>query len=222
MIKKFLVQIAFCIFCLFNISCGADKATAVNYGHRLGADAISCLPENSLQLYRAVLAGLQHEKKFKYAEFDVRETSSGELVVFHDANFDRMTIKRHDSKLENTPFKEVRKYCLKNGPEGSCFQIPTPEEVLEVSVEHRLSKPLMIEIKSISDAGKTNLLTLAEKYKGKLDINFIISEKRFGKMFNEQWCGEFSTYGFIVMQTFKPKNPTTNNLCKTHYPRATK
>ncbi len=106
------------------------KFANYRYAHRgmHGTDA----PENSLSAFRkAVEAG--------YAiELDVRLSSDGALVVFHDDELDRMTDETGAVNLKTA--QELSKITLK----GSCECIPTLDEVLSL-VDGRV--PLLIEIK---------------------------------------------------------------------------
>lgn len=190
-------------------------ATSSNLGHRLGADVLTHLPENSIEALKEALATLQYNKKFEYLEFDVRETSTGELIVFHDSSLKRMTNSKNSASVENSTFSDIRQLCLKNSPKGLCYQIPTPNEVLNVISNAGASKPVLIDIKNISTEGKNKLLATVDKFKNDLSINFIMSKRGFSKLFTQQWCDEFRTRGYVVMQTRKPKIPEVNDLCHT-------
>lgn len=189
------------------------QVNAKNLGHRLGGSAIKSLPENSLQVYRAVLLDLQNHKDFIYVEFDIQETLTGELIVMHDDNLQRMVPKETLRNIEQIPFTEIMKLCLIDSPKGLCYRIPTPKEVMIESVKGKLTKPIMIEIKNMTSIGKNNLIKTLNKYKNKLNLNIIISKKRFERMFTRKWCEDFSSNGYFVMETRKRKNPKSNNLC---------
>jgi len=62
---------------------------AHNCGHKGGYDCMKELPENSLALLNH-LGEQQTHPRFKYLEFDIRETKDKQLVVFHDPIIGRM------------------------------------------------------------------------------------------------------------------------------------
>ena len=113
--------------------------------------------ENSLSAFRAAAdAGFA-------IELDVRLSSDGELVVFHDDTLDRMTCEsgRVDSKTAD----ELSKIRLG----GTNDTIPTFREVLEL-IDGRV--PLLIELKE--DAGKYGVtektVEILRDYKGRYII----------------------------------------------------
>jgi glycerophosphoryl diester phosphodiesterase len=102
--------------------------SAYAYAHRgLWGGSV---PENSLAAFRAAsAAGLG-------CELDLRMTRDGELVVFHDANLQRMC--GDPAKVNELRFVELRGHKL---PDGS--RIPTLREALEAMN----GLPTLIEIK---------------------------------------------------------------------------
>lgn len=101
------------------------------YAHR-GLWAKDGLPENSLGAFRAAAeAGLG-------IEFDVRPSSDGEIIAFHDPDLTRMT--GHSGTIENLTADELKSLTLKSTAEP----IPTLEDLLGFWPEHL---PLLCEMK---------------------------------------------------------------------------
>ena len=134
---------------------GMDEFVAVRYAHR-GLHNES-RPENSMSAFRAALdAG--------YAiELDVRLSSDGELVVFHDDTLDRVT--SECGRVDERTAEELSKIHLL----GTEDTIPTFKEVLSL-VDGRV--PLLLEIKE--EAGKYGVtektVEVLSEYKGKFVI----------------------------------------------------
>ena len=123
----------------------------VRYAHRgLHNDVI---PENSMEAFaRAVDAGYG-------IELDVRVSSDGELMVFHDETLDRMTAE--SGKFIERTAEELKKIKLR----GTDNTIPTLCEVLEL-VNGRI--PLLVEIKEFGTTYKATEKTaeILKEYKG--------------------------------------------------------
>ena len=132
-----------------------EKFKKIKYAHRgLHNER---MPENSLAAFRAaVSAGFG-------IELDVRLTSDGELVVFHDDTLDRMT--GESGRVDARTLSELKMIRLGNSDE----KIPTFKEVLEL-VAGRV--PLLVELKE--DAGKYGVtekaVELLRDYKGEFII----------------------------------------------------
>ena len=75
-----------------------DGPTPVAMAHRGGA--IEHL-ENTLPAFQACVA-----LGYRYLETDVRVTSDGELIVFHDATLDRVT--DHTGRVEALHWRELQ------------------------------------------------------------------------------------------------------------------
>jgi len=111
--------------------------TARPYAHR-GYHHDAQHPENSLAAFLAAAeAGLG-------VELDVRLTSDGQLVVFHDGSLERMTGDRR--QVADVDLSDLRRLRLL----GSDERVPTLREALD-AVGGRV--PLLIEIKSRGHAG---------------------------------------------------------------------
>jgi len=166
---------------------------AENLGHRLGGDVYKY--ENTLVCYKKALKTLQQKKKFKYVEFDIRETKDHELVVFHDSEIERIipqnrynikvlarVLKKkrfQQIRIKDLTLKEVRELLI-----AKDVHVPTLENVLESSIKWNLKKPINIEIKSLkSDEARYKLINLIKKYNKKLDIGLIAFRKNFYNSF---------------------------------------
>ena len=114
---------------------GMENFKSVRYAHRgLHNDKV---PENSMGAFKlAVDAGYG-------IELDVRLSSDGELMVFHDDTLDRMT--SECGRVDARTADELKKIKLK----GSEETLPTLREVLKL-VDGKV--PLLIEMKE--EAGK--------------------------------------------------------------------
>lgn len=128
-----------------------EKFKNVRFAHRgLHSDAI---PENSMEAFAlAVNAGYG-------IELDVRVSSDGELMVFHDETLDRVTGER--GRFCERTSQELKKIKLL----GTENTIPTFREVLEL-VDGRI--PLLVEIKEFDGSyGATEKTAeILKEYKG--------------------------------------------------------
>ena len=151
--------LSFVIF-LFLIKTGKkreemDRFKSVKYAHRGLHDSVRA--ENSLSAFRAAVeAGYG-------IELDVRLSSDGVLVVFHDDTLDRVTAEKGRVDLKTA--EELRKINLSDTSDT----IPTFEEVLSL-VDGRV--PLLVELKE--DAGKYGVtekaVEMLRSYKGEYII----------------------------------------------------
>ena len=151
--------LSFVIF-LFLIKTGKkreemDRFKSVKYAHRGLHDSVRA--ENSLSAFRAAVeAGYG-------IELDVRLSSDGVLVVFHDDTLDRVTAEKGRVDLKTA--EELRKINLSDTSDT----IPTFEEVLSL-VDGRV--PLLVELKE--DAGKYGVtekaVEMLRAYKGEYII----------------------------------------------------
>lgn len=112
----------------------------------------SAAPENTLAAFeKAGQAG------FFAVEFDIHETSDGELVVIHNGDIKDMT----DGKGEVSKMtaEELSKYTIDVGnhiDEYPGLKIPTLDETLDVCVKYSIVP--MVEIKECTDSGLDKLL----------------------------------------------------------------
>ncbi len=155
-----------------------------NLGHRAGGD-YSYFPENSLMVLEESCCGaeekqpLQNHHDFVYLEFDVRETADHKLVVYHDSTLRRlMDSSSSKQKINNLKLREIKSFNFE-GWDGE--HIPTLEEFVRASIEYKLIKPMVIEIKNIySDQGMEKLLQVVRYYNEQYaNQAAIIYEKNF-------------------------------------------
>ncbi len=114
-----------------------DNAHIDIVAHRAGA---MFAPENTIAALREAI-----DSKADYAEIDVQETKDGQLIVMHDANFERTA--GVPKNVWEVDFHEVRQYDagIRTAYRYKDEKIPTLEEVIQ---EAGSSIKLMIELKS--------------------------------------------------------------------------
>lgn len=132
-----------------------DKYKSVKYAHRGLHNGVRA--ENSMSAFRAAV-----EAGFGI-ELDVRLSSDGELMVFHDDTLDRMTNEK--GRVDSRTAKELSEITLG----GTSDTIPKFSEVLRL-VDGRV--PLLVEIKE--EQGKYGVTEktaeLLREYKGEFII----------------------------------------------------
>lgn len=114
-----------------------DNAHIDIVAHRAGA---MFAPENTIAaLHEAI------DSKADYAEIDVQETKDGQLIVMHDANFERTAGVRKN--VWDVEFNELRQYDagIRTAYRYKDEKIPTLEEMIQ---EAGNNIKLMIELKS--------------------------------------------------------------------------
>jgi len=174
-----------------------------NYGHRLGGGSgefHNDLPENSLVALKASITGegskkkldfpLQFHQKFRYFEFDIRETADGHLVLFHDEDFSRLLKYNEINKLafnkilksselkeifgkEKPKFKHLKIRYLTLAQlktlyleDSKKYTVPTLEEVLSQMKKMRIQKPITVEIKHLkSDLARRRLINIVAEFR---------------------------------------------------------
>ena len=115
------------------------------------------IPENSL-------ASFENAIKHNYAiEIDLRMTSDGHVVVFHDDNLGRVT--GSSGYVNKTKLEDIKKLRLSKSNE----KIPTLEETLELVAGRT---PLLIEIKNMNKIGEMEkaVWSVLAKYRGEYCI----------------------------------------------------
>ncbi len=160
-----------------------------NPGHRLGASGTTL--ENTIEGLRDSL-GVSSESRFRYWEFDIRESSDGVLFVFHDD-----TIESGGTKIETSGmgFGRIVEAGLELG-----IRIPTFWEVVK-ELEGR-DEPVMVEIKQIStDGGRKEVIdALSSKPRWKV----MATPERFEKIFplesRNRWKEDFGAAGVKVVR----------------------
>ena len=122
-----------------------------NTGHRLGASGTKL--ENTIEGLRESIENLDG-KKFKYWEFDIRESKDGIVFVYHD---DLIELNGELFQLSKMTFSEIKKL-----GESVDILIPTFEEVV-IELEERKEK-VMVEIKEIfSDSARNEIIDRISK-----------------------------------------------------------
>ena len=117
-----------------------------NLGHRLGASGT--IHENTIEGLLESL-DLVSDRRFKYWEFDVRESSDGVLFAFHD---DCIKINGKMIETRYLSYDEI----YRTG-ESMMISIPTFQQIVEVLKDRE--ERVMIEIKNVhSDSAREFLL----------------------------------------------------------------
>ena len=150
-----------------------------NSGHRLGASGSNL--ENTIQGLRNSMENID-EKKFKYWEFDIRESIDGVVFVFHD---DLIELNGELIEISKMTFLEI-----KTAGEYLDILIPTFEEVV-IELEERKER-VMVEIKEIfSDQARNEIINrVSELDNWKIMATPERFEKSFPKESRDFWDEE--------------------------------
>jgi glycerophosphoryl diester phosphodiesterase len=120
----------------------AHRATNPNY------------PENSLAaIAESIRIGVD------IVEIDIRKSKDGELVIMHDKTIDRTT--NGSGKVDDFTLAELKEFRLKFGNDITDEQIPTFEEVLQLTKDKML---LDVDFKLEGEASVRQTFDLIEKY----------------------------------------------------------
>ena len=139
-----------------------------NLGHRLGASGT--ILENTIEGLLESL-DLVSDRRFKYWEFDVRESSDGVLFAFHDD-----CIKFNGKMIETRYLSYDEIY---RAGESMMISIPTFQQIMEVLKDRE--ERVMIEIKNVhSDVARETLLLSVS---GNEDWILMSTPERFVKSF---------------------------------------
>lgn len=142
-----------------------------NSGHRLGASGTNL--ENTIQGLRNSIDNLD-EKKFRYWEFDIRESIDGVVFVFHD---DLINLNGEIIEISKMTFSEI-----KDAGETLDISIPTFEEVV-IELENRKEK-VMVEIKEIfSDQARNEIINRVSELE---NWKIMATPERFEKSFPKE------------------------------------
>lgn len=186
-----------------------DKYKGVKYAHRGLHDRHRA--ENSMSAFRAAV-----EAGFGI-ELDVRLSSDGELVVFHDDTLDRMT--KEKGRVDSRTAKELSEITLGDTSDT----VPLFSEVLKM-VGGRV--PLLVEIKE--DQGKYGVTEktaeLLRDYKGEFIIESFnpLALARVKKLMPEVARG-FLSQNFLSDKKYRGviyfllQNLLTNVLCRPDF-----
>ena len=161
-------------------NCASNKFVVC--GHR---GAMGHATENTLA---SIKKGI--ELKADMLEIDVYKIKTGEMVVFHDDDLDRITNAK--GKIEDYTFDDLRKVLV-----SGKHQIPTLQEVIEI-IDKRVV--LNIELKGTNTATDTYRIIEEYKKKGWRNKDFFISSFRIGEL---QKMRSLSTKIAIGLLTYK-------------------
>lgn len=186
-----------------------EKFKSLKYAHRGLHNATRA--ENSLSAFRAAVeAGYG-------IELDVRLSSDGVLVVFHDDTLDRVT--GETGRVDSRTAEELGKIKLS----GTADTVPTFEEVLKV-VNGRV--PLLVELKE--DAGKYGVtekaVEMLKSYKGEYIIESFnpLALGRVKKLAPEVMRG-FLSQNFLSQEKYRSatyfllQNLLLNAVCRPDF-----
>ena len=143
-------------------NCASNKFVVC--GHR---GAMGHATENTLA---SIEKGI--ELKADMLEIDIYKIRTGEIMVFHDDDLDRITNAK--GKIETYTFDELRKVLV-----AGKHQIPTLQEVIE-TIDKKVV--LNIELKGINTATDTYKIIEEYKKKGWRNKDFFISSFRIGEL----------------------------------------
>ncbi len=172
--KHFLVSLT----ALFFANCTSNKLIVC--GHR---GAMGHATENTLESMKKGV-----ELKADMLEIDVFKIKTGELVVFHDDNLDRITDAK--GKIEEYSFEDLRKVLV-----AGKHQIPTLEEVIE-TIDKRAV--LNIELKGANTATDTYRIIQEFKQKGWKNTDFFISSFKFEELKKMRSLSKEITIGLLT------------------------
>ncbi|MFA9188468.1 glycerophosphodiester phosphodiesterase family protein [Flavobacterium sp. FBOR7N2.3] len=165
---------------VFLSNCGSNKMLVCGHRGAMGHET-----ENTLA---SISKGV--ELKADMLEIDVFKIKTGEMVVFHDDNLDRITNAK--GKIEDYSFEDLRKVLV-----GGKHQIPTLQEVIE-TIDKRAV--LNIELKGTNTATDTYRIIEEYKKKGWRNKDFFISSFRIAEL---QKMRELSSEIAIGLLTYK-------------------
>jgi glycerophosphoryl diester phosphodiesterase len=143
-------------------NCGSNKFVVCGHRGAMGHET-----ENTLA---SIKKGM--DLKADMLEIDVFKIKTGELVVFHDDDLDRITNAK--GKIEEYTFDDLRKVLV-----AGKHQIPTLQEVIETIDKKAV---LNIELKGTNTATDTYRIIEEYKKKGWRNKDFFISSFRVGEL----------------------------------------
>lgn len=142
----------------------AQNNNILRIGHR---GAMGHITENTVESIQKAI-----DLNCDVIEIDVFKIKSGELMVFHDDQLDRLT--NATGNIEDYTYNELQKVKV-NG----VYQIPTLEKIIEVINRKAV---LNIELKGNNTAEDTHLLIQLFINKGWTNTDFIISSFNWGEL----------------------------------------
>lgn len=160
--SKFLKAILFLSLTLLLTNCKSNKIVVCGHRGAMGHETENTIP--------SIKKGL--ELQANMIEIDVFKIKTGELVVFHDDNLERIT--NGTGKIEALTFTELRELLV----DGK-YQIPTLQEVIETIDRHAV---LNIELKGENTATDTHEIIEEYKKRGWKNDDFFISSFRINEL----------------------------------------
>ena len=165
-----------------------------NSGHRLGASGTDL--ENTVEGLRKSINN-PDKNKFKYWEFDIRESIDGIVFVFHD---DLIELNGELVEVSKMTFEEI-----KEAGEALKISIPTFEEIV-VELKDRKER-VMVEVKEIfSDEARYEIINTVSQFK---DWKIMATPERFEKSFPKEsrpyWGKEFQNSEIQVVRVGRHK-----------------
>ena len=160
-----------------------------NSGHRLGTSGTPT--ENTIEGLQSSL-GNSSRSDFRYWEFDIQESSDGEVFVFHD---DAITVDGSPSETSDMPFSKIHEAGLQQG-----ISIPLLSEVCEHLRDRE--EPVMVEIKHLeTDQARTEVLeTISKMRKWKLMATPIRFSRSFPEESRDEWRSRFESEGVELVR----------------------
>lgn len=159
-------------------NCGSNKFVVCGHRGAMGHET-----ENTLA---SIKKGM--ELKADMLEIDVFKIRTGEMVVFHDDDLDRITSGK--GKIEEYTFEELRKVLV-----AGKHQIPTLQEVIETIDKKAV---LNIELKGTNTATDTYRIIEEYKKKGWRNKDFFISSFRVGELQKMRSLSSEVTIGLLT------------------------
>lgn len=142
----------------------AQDHNILRIGHR---GAMGHITENTVESIQKAI-----ELNCDVIEIDVFKIKSGELMVFHDDQLDRLTNAK--GNIENYTYAELQKVKV-----AGTYQIPTLEKIIE-TIDRKAV--LNIELKGSNTAEDTNRIIQLFASKGWSNANFIISSFKWEEL----------------------------------------
>src|SRR3990167_5205045 len=148
-------------------------------GHR---GVMGEMPQNTLPSFRkAIEAGVPA------IELDVELAKTGEVVIFHDDEVDKVTEGQEHGSVNSFTFDELRAMNVNDGFEdGNTYQIPTLSEVLDVvdeyATEGKARTKVNIELKGANTAAPVSEIVRTYLEKGWKPSDFVVSSFRHDEL----------------------------------------
>lgn len=182
---KFMKLLLASLVVLLFLNCTPNKFVVCGHRGAMGHET-----ENTLA---SIKKGM--ELKADMLEIDVFKIKTGEMVVFHDDDLDRITNAK--GKIEDYSFDDLRKVLV-----AGKHQIPTLQEVIE-AIDKKVV--LNIELKGTNTATDTYRIIEEYKKKGWSNKNFFISSFRVDELQTMRSLSKEITIGLLAY-----KDPIAN------------